>query len=960
VITRKLVENAVKSIKRRADYEYFFDNLNSPDWIEPLRKHGFFREPEPVIRKGNTIQFPAWPESRYLARMAAKAPDLVLSVISAFPETENIRVHEDCVRAGMSMSPEKAARWACKEVSWIAKQDHLYMSLPHTFGPLISYLAKGGQTDAALKLAGTLLDIKSDPRPTEERRRKAVFTERPEPRPKFDAWEYGEILKKDAPNLLATAPRPTFDLLCELLDKFCACSAEPTQQDAGTDVSFIWRPAIEEHEQNTRTEYLLDILVDAVRDAAEKMARDRTADLNALVEGLEAHRWSVFKRIALHLLRLFPDDARPRVAERLTSREYFDAYELRHEYALLSRDCFRYLRAEQQQTILGWIDGLKVNLDDIREGFRRYMGKEPGPLDAERIEKHEKLNRLKPIRDALPAEWRAKYDLWVKDVGEPEHPEFVSYHTSSTGPSSPKSLDELKAMSVEELITFLRDWKPSGDRMSASAEGLGGMLTAAAVADPVKYAASAELFRNVDPTYTRSLLFGFRQVVSGAKQAFPWEPVLGLCQWVLEQPREIPGRRSEYEGDTGWGWTRKSIADLIGVAFQKGNAQLDFEFRATVWRIIEALTDDPQPTPEHEARYGGKNMDLSTLSINTVRGEAMHAVLRYALWVKEHLEADRKGTSDRWRGFNEMAEVRRVLEDHLDPRRDPSLAVRSIYGQRYPWLEWLDPHWSKVNVAKIFPLDATSRSLHDAAWEAYLFFCWPGKLTFEALQPNYREAVERIPENKRERARHADPDGRLGCHLVYLYWRGLIEVGNDILRNFFTRAPDTIRAESIAFIGRSLREQPRENPGEGLPRLQALWEWRISEIAKPSTAKENREELESFGWWFGSDKFEDHWAVGMLLRVLQLVKEVDSDFFVSKRLARVVDSMPEEAVECLRLMIEGAEEEWGPYKWRDEIRKILSSAIQGNNLNARVKATELADRLGAMGYREYRDLRPVD
>jgi hypothetical protein len=110
-------------------------------------------------------------------------------------------------------------------------------------------------------------------------------------------------------------------------------------------------------------------------------------------------------------------------------------------------------------------------------------------------------------------------------------------------------------------------------------------------------------------------------------------------------------------------------------------------------------------------------MDPATLSINTTRGQAMHAAVRYALWVRRHIEKTPEGKERIAHGFKEMAEVREVLEAHLDPTLDPSLAIRSVYGQWFPWLVLLDPQWASAHVPNIFPQNKPLRDLRDAAWD---------------------------------------------------------------------------------------------------------------------------------------------------------------------------------------------------------------------------------------------------
>jgi hypothetical protein len=48
--------------------------------------------------------------------------------------------------------------------------------------------------------------------------------------------------------------------------------------------------------------------------------------------------------------------------------------------------------------------------------------------------------------------WEQRYAELVAELGEPEHPEFVSYHQSWVESTGPKSAEELQAMSIGEIV----------------------------------------------------------------------------------------------------------------------------------------------------------------------------------------------------------------------------------------------------------------------------------------------------------------------------------------------------------------------------------------------------------------------------------------------------------------------------------------------------------------------------
>jgi hypothetical protein len=102
---------------------------------------------------------------------------------------------------------------------------------------------------------------------------------------------------------------------------------------------------------------------------------------------------------------------------------------------------------------------------------------------------------------------------------------------------------------------------------------------------------------------------------------FSWEPVLSLAEWVMAQPRDIPGRKKALmEADESWQWARGAIANLFEYGLHEPREKqvqpaIAYAERERVWAVLEPLSSDPDPTPEHDAKYGGDNMDPPTLAI---------------------------------------------------------------------------------------------------------------------------------------------------------------------------------------------------------------------------------------------------------------------------------------------------------------------------------------------------------
>ena len=922
---------------------YFFDRLESLRWFKPLRKEGFFRHPpEPERDDEGTIHFPHWPEARYLARMAEHEAELVAEIISEVADTQNAWVHQVLVKALLKMPPDVAARAAEAAKKWAACP---YLLFLESFGSLIGHFANGGHIQEALTLAQVLFAIGPAAAQGASAGDSTPPTQPAGPQARFEPWHYERLLRQHCLPLVKAVGLQALDLLCHWLEEAVRTSrrrfgdAQPPE-----DHSAIWRPAIEEHAQNIRHS-IEDVLVSAVRDAAGALVESGQSSIADVIRLLEQRTWNVFGRIALHVLRCFHAQAPELVEQWLTDRTLFDDAGLLHEYTLLLRECFPKLPPEKQRQILGWIEEGPAASETASLG---------SPSEQERYVATWQRDWLARIGyENLPPKWQRRYETLIAECGEAVHPDLPAhFDVGWRGPASPKSAEELRAMSVEELVAYLASWKPPATPFGEpSPEGLARTLAELVSESPERFASEATRFKGLDPTYVRALITGLRQSL-GKQKTFDWQPVLDLCEWVVAQPREIPGRQGqELERDPDWGWTRKAIAELLAAGFEEGPGSISPDLQEQVWAVLEPLSEDPEPTPEYEARYGGSNMDPATLSINTVRGEALHAVIRYALW--RHRSAQRTASQEPApQGFDAMPEVRAVLERHLDTSREPSLAIRAVYGQWFPALVYLDAAWAERKKNAIFPVDDDDGAFFEAAWNTYLAFCRLYGKVLELLKDQYRTAVERIGAPPSETRWPIDPEERLAEHLMVFYCQGTLALDDELMIAFWNKASDALRAHAIAFLGRSLTERKSRIPEQVLARLRTLWQARTH--AAQQHPEHHKKEMAAFGWWFASGRFDPDWAFTQLRTVLQLGREAEPDYMVIKTLDALARGYPVETVRCLKMMIEGDIQGLTIYSEQDSIRAILRAAL--DNPGAHADAVRSINQLASLGFIEFKDL----
>lgn len=934
---------------REENRAYFFDRLENPNWVAPLAERGFFDNPPPPVPAGEPgyVRFPPWPEGRYLARMAALAPEQVASTIKTIGISENPTVTRLLLEAAASL-PQGHLRQLSQSVrNWITAP------YPDHFADeavvVIVHLLEAGAVSDALAVMASLLEVQPDPRLAQKATSSdSPFRPTPEPAARFSEWVCQRVLEQVLAPTIDYAGLDAIRLLAGLLDDVLRMSRWEDEAAPKDDSSYIWRPAIEDHAQNLDTG-IKNVLVAAVRDALLRHAARGEDEATDVVRELES-RSTLHRRIALYVLTNIEHGV-DLVVERLEKRELFDNHRIRHEYAALLRVRFPEVDESLRQQVLAWIEA-GPNLDDYRRRRTEIDGIAPSEDIVRRYGDLWRRDRYSFVASHLEGTPAARYQALVRALGEPEHPDFISWSGSWSGPESPVTQDELLKRSPEEVIEYLQHWRPTDDsgwHFGPSIDGLGSVLSGVIAARPQEYSRIAERFRELDPTYVRALFSGFETALRQSA-AFSWEGPLRLANGVANQQFEPDVEVDDRDRDPGWRWCRRQIASLIRSGLTEKANRIPFHLRDLVWVSIERLTGDPNPSPDHEARYGGDNMDPLTLSINTNRGTALHAVVEYALWCHRELEKNDEDTSV---GFELMPEVREVLETHLDRTKETSLAVRAVYGRWLPWLLLLDEGWAVEHLPLIFPDERDATDFADTAWSTYIAWCPPYDSAFRALRSQYEAAIQRVPSGQKARPLGtADIDSKLGEHLVTFYWRSLLD--RELLDKYFERASDDIAGQVVEFVGRALRDTPGEVSTPVLRRIESLWEWRFS--VGEIDPEAHRLELRAFGSWFAAGKLDDAWALPTLERVVDLVGAPTLGHLVAERLVEVASQDLVAAVRIFARMIEHPEHDWDYVGWRDEAKAIVKLALASGDHEAIERGREIADSYVRRGELEFRDL----
>jgi hypothetical protein len=497
-------------------------------------------------------------------------------------------------------------------------------------------------------------------------------------------------------------------------------------------------------------------------------------------------------------------------------------------------------------------------------------------------------------------------------------------------------------MPAGTVIDFVASWTPEGTTRSPTAEGLARVLRERVKNSPKEFGSLVEKIVDLDPTYVRAVLDGLEAAAKDDRD-MPWPESLTLAELTISGPAldETPDQRERDDRDPDWRWARKQAAGLIETALQSD--LLPPEFSERTWETLRSLSWDSDPDADYERRYGGTNMDPLTLSLNTTRGEAMHAVVAYAMWATRH--DDNEGTN---RALANLAE-------HLDPFAEPSLTIRGVFGARLHQLHVIAPEWVTEKVDLLFPPQGDLQRLRLATWDTFIQWGRPSPSLFAVLERQYWAAVEELPigSERTEEARK-DPTAALAEHLATFVWWGTVgtEEGG-LVESFFKSAESKQGAHLLQVLGRSLGEEQNQPVApEVIIRIEALW------TALPGwidgRAREERMEiLAAFGELYASAVFDEEWADGELMRLAGDGVLAGAEYVIFDRLVARASVAATAPLRFALAFVENPPKPWSVDAHRKDLRAIAEIGLASPE---RELAEQLVNQLVSKGHREFRDL----
>ncbi len=929
----KFIKNKEKDIKKLktlisvgyTTYSYFFNNADQ-DYLEFLYGNNFFKDVPKAKSDGQYISFPLWPESRYLVRAAIGKPEIVMDIIKSLvlSKDSNPRVLEDFTEAAINMPTTITARIVdkIKKENWIESPYHL--ALPIKFNDLLAKLIKDKEYKNAVKLVATILKVRLKKNPTES----DYALSNKEAEGYIEDYDYGRILET-----ILKIPdcdlKPFLKTLMNILGDSIELELKSNKfnsKDKLNDASYLWRPSIEESEDNWNFRDVKEKLVGCLRELLERymtyaMGKEKI-DLNKELEGIVAYNpgYLIFKRFKLHMYRLFKNSFKPQIENALI--RYFDYWPIKREYILLVKESFGEINKK------------------VKNRYFELIKK--GPKEKEKDVEDWKIRKYILVKKYLSKVQLNELNKLLGDKPEPQISEYlVKSGFTFVGPNSPINREDMISKNINEIIRYLLDWEPNKDIYAPTSEGLGRVLEQVVEEKTEDFSYKSDKFLDLKmkPVYIYHLFNGFR---NGLKKDsnIDWDKVINLAYTIIKRAKNeelIEFKSDNDDFEINWDGVFKSIADLLKDGLVRNKLAPILKHRTDIFEIIEFLCNHPEPDIDYERQYGGDNLDPFTMSINTVRGTAFHALFSYIIWCNNLLKDNSNKTI--------FDEAKKILNDHLDCNIEPTLTIHSVYGYYFPLLHFYDYKWAKENISKIFPKDDLGKRY--SAWETYLSNNIYYDI-FKLLEDRYEWAIDEL-SSVPERRYWIDPVTKLINHLMIIYFN---HSEDSICRKFFSKATDNQKGMAVSFIGRYYIYNKKSEVEEiqDIDRFKEFWEWRL-------IGSNSIDELKEFGWWIKKDIFDNEWLLKRLHETLLKTKSIISaEIEVIEELLKFVDEYPLQTSEVLYFMIKSKNPEMHYMILEGTVKKLITK-LNSCKIEEVKKTTEkTVDYLISLGFEDFKDI----
>ena len=881
------------------------------DWLPYMINAGFFKDPQPTVFANGHPNYVNWTPSQYLIKCVNAFPKEVMGIIIScvFKNTKerNPSVYIDFLTCALSLPIDYVEKIGQKMLD---EQWHDFIKNHWFAEKYIETMEKiyfNERYDIAIKLARHAFapKLQTSRLPVPDSQNKWI-NDKNVTSP-FDDYLFEKTLRDKIPKLMQKNPAVITKLIATLLEEYIELGNQGKEiDDKYNDRSDMWRSAIEESTQNWQLD-TSSILVTHLRHCLWHIGNDDVQKLKDIMSIIHQKDYLIYRRLELYIYTQFSHAFKHEI--RMSILWYFGNTYMHHEYYHLIKTVFSTLPAHIKQRIFESIDsGLKP------EEFERIKN-EYGENVAKKREKKWKIDHFEPIKDDLDEKHRRIYSKLVGELGVPEHPDYLSYHTASIGQPAIEP-DLFKDKTVNQVFEIVKNYTIPNKSFAFDD------ITVATFREyvennPLECSKKSSELELSDATIQYALFSGLGHAVEKGKD-IEWEGVLPLIEYVvLSVPNSKNYTLKFYD-------PVQSIYSLMDDGFKKDS--IGFQLKDRVWKVVKSLVGIGTHVQEPEG-YPNNETNSLDMSLNNINGMSFHVVYQYAVWCERH------GNTKRIL----VPEAKQVFEDYLNKKLEGHTVSRhAVLGVFFPNFYYLDQRWIKNTLEKIH----SGKNEWIAFWDGYVSWNKLYRYVFDDLYKWYNKFLNDgglIRNRKLEQPYNFTID-----HTMLAYFYGL-DNADSLVEKFLSDADELAGkgdedklsiGHCVHHIGMIIKDKDGD-PKFNKEKLIKMWK-------RPSVLQHDLDR------WFRDSPLDKKTSISLYLNYIKGYQKKFNLIYASiDAFSSYVEDFPQEVADCLEILIDKRLNNSIP---EEKIRDVLTSlrAIGDRQINA--KCSMIIENMALLGY----------
>ncbi|HOQ41871.1 MAG TPA: hypothetical protein PK178_06935 [Smithellaceae bacterium] len=889
--------DAIETVQSKPELEpFFFQKIKGLKWFDELYTRGFFNpDRNPKLKESEDKGFfmiPFWPMLEYLEKTAPELQNGNLEYVGKYLE-----VIRSVTRVSIDSDISNYRTWwyFAKVIKFIPidqisiddvilfsfwlkdKFDRMLIAdeLGNHFLPKLLNEGTPHSYELSLKLIEALTQLQWVPK-TQGSASEA------EPKLFIDDWHADKLFRKQSMKIGAVLEVQGVNIIKNRIE-------EIIQRTEKNDYSTIWRPAIEDHDQNTNRSDALNILITAFRDALCGYVDRRASAAGKYIEGLFTSKFDVVRRVAIYIAGVYYDSLQS-IAGTLIDPKYI-SYRFQHEMFHYLKNNFAKFNVDQKTLTIQIIDSLTVKSDEAESIIKRQIA-------------YKKLIWLTAIKEQGVA---AADDLYKQNFNivkrAPEHPDFSSYMESGwIEDLSPFSSDDLLGRGIDHLITLVNSFHELGGWKTPTKRGLAKEFKNAIINNPEYFKGNLHKFMNVDFAYIFEIIEAYKELWKDKKYD-NWAEVLNFCENLICEASFWNEENNKDRGSliANRAWIVGAIAELLRAGTASDENAFEPSFLSIAKKILMTLLDK-QESEEFRA-----DSDAVFISINSPRGKIIEALFDYSLRVCRLADKNLGNHSEAWLDLQPLydKELLRSFENNYE--------FVTLSANYLPNLLYINRKWALDNLKNIFQRSPRLHWLCAIQGYSYVSSIYPEIYRFLKEGGHYLEVLDAI-ELKSEVKK------RVIQYIVVGYVRGeeSLDDKNSLISKLFDRWNMDELNEIIWFV----RTFQRDNDDKRLDAIITLWKTFSDKIT--GKVQENKGVLSNLCLWsvFIKD-FND--TLPLIKQAAPYAPSGHNAYILIENLRRLVDNYPQQVGEIFLTMMEFS----APTYEEEDILYILRKLYSG-------------------------------